>query len=511
MSLKTRGFAAALAAALAGLPISAAGAAQSAAVDIGVFLPNALVSPGSDGTIVRVHATASEAVTLHNFKLEVDLSDLAGVATVTPDFTGPGQECETTATSITCVTDSFTIFSLGSASLTPPLKVRPASGAALGANGTWTATISADGVAPVSTESQVSVVEGVDLGVPPAPTGLKATPGSQVDIPLDINNVGQTTADGAVVWFASDYPITFGKQYSNCTYAEGQLRSCAFDEQLTPGGSYTTSEPVPFKLRPDTAAPGNAAFQILWLTKADFEVLKQGSRPAFFGQPGTGGKLALVAKPELRSAAQTDINRTNDSMTVEVEVEGDNDADLAAIGGSASGAVGHLVAINAGLRNLGPATFDVGSVGGGAGVVVITLPPGTGLTEMPAGCWAMKRLGDDALADTDPDNLQTRFLQCRNEESVFLAGTETFFPLKLRIDQVIAGAAGTVQAPTENCEGCREDKNPANNTANIVLNAPALPTTGVQTGLIAGAGVLLALVGAAAFVLGRRRTLKFVA
>jgi len=85
-------------------------------------------------------------------------------------------------------------------------------------------------------------------------------------------------------------------------------------------------------------------------------------------------------------------------------------------------------------------------------------------------------------------------------------GTDWTIPVKLRIDQVITGATGTVTVVTKEC-ACRPDTNPANNAANVVLNA-ALPTTGVQTGLLAGTGVLLALSGVAAFLLGRRRRFR---
>jgi LPXTG-motif cell wall-anchored protein len=51
-------------------------------------------------------------------------------------------------------------------------------------------------------------------------------------------------------------------------------------------------------------------------------------------------------------------------------------------------------------------------------------------------------------------------------------------------------------------------KNAANDTADVVLNGTTLPKTGVQTGLIAGSGVLLALAGVAVFLLSRRSRFK---
>lgn len=286
---------------------------------------------------------------------------------------------------------------------------------------------------------------------------------------------------------------------------------CTFDEQLETETGYTTNEAVPFKLRGDTFAPGNSGLEVLWLTKAEFAALKKrladSGEPDFFGNPGTGDKLRLVENPSpLTKAIQVDIDGTNNGMIVEAEIEGDNDADLAAIGASGSGAAGQVVTLNLGLNNLGPATLAF--LGGGAGTFDVTLPPGSSLAEMPGTCLAMKQIGDDPKEDPDPNNLLTRIIRCGNESLLFKAGSEWTVPVKLRIGQVITGATGTVTVAR--CDGCHKDKNPANDTANVVLN-PALPTTGVQTGLLAGIGALLALAGIAAFVLGRHRTFRFTA
>lgn len=507
MSLIARGFAAVIiTAVVTGMVCPPASASKASAAQLSVFLPDVNVAADSIGTLTRVTVMSSERVTATNLRLEIDYAGLISVATVTP--TSGGSSCSTSLGLLTCVYESAIIG--GPTGLLPELRIKPIAGRPVGTSGNWRVTVAADGLAPARSEAKVQIVDGVDLGVPNPNAERQGTPGGAVPQTLEVDNVGELAADGAVAVFFGDYDITTTKEYSNCTFDEGQPTSCTFDEQLAPGNGYRTSEEFPFKLRPDTLAPGGEFLGVRWMTKADFVLLRTemaalGS-PDFFGQPGSGGKLSLVARaPSLAKADQTDINSTNDWFFLSIEVEGDNDADFAATGGAASGAVGQVVTLNLGFKNLGPAARDDNGVGGGVGTVDIALPPGSSLASMPESCIAMTSVGDLGEADPDRGNLAARFIRCTNPSTLVLVGDEVAFPVKLKIDQVISGAAGSVAIRTGNCDTCRRDKNPSNDTASVVLNPPQLPTTGVQTGLIAGSGVLLALAGLAAFVLGRRR------
>ncbi|HEX6682462.1 MAG TPA: LPXTG cell wall anchor domain-containing protein [Candidatus Limnocylindrales bacterium] len=513
MSFKKRGFAAiAIAAAFAGAAVAPASAAQSSAPQLAVHLPDVLVTPDSEGRQANVVIASAESFVAHDVTVQVDSSGLAGVATVTPVF--PRQGCSASGALFTC--RGTEIISAQLFLLTPNLLVKPLPGVAPGASGTWKVTISAAGLPTIHREATVSVVEGIDLTAPVSKLRMESTPGGTFTHSLEISNSGERAVDGVVAFFYPDFGFTSKLQYSNCTFVDGMMRTCVFDEQLAAGTGYVTSEAVPFRFREDLVAPRNQVLSVQWITVAEFEKLKKQLADlggvGFLGQPGTGERLALQAKAQAGARGQqTDVNIADNWFDLLVDIKGDNDADLAAIGGSGSSSAGQVITLELGVKNLGPASRDQGSSDDGVGAFTFALPPGSSLTEMPEECAAWLGMPADANRDPVRENLAARYVRCFNPKPVLLAGDQATFPFKLRIDQVIPSAKGTVEVLTI-CPSCREDKNPANDTADVVLNtpAPALPTTGVQTGLIAGVGVLLALAGVAAFVLGRRRRVDVV-
>lgn len=505
MSLAARVFAAAtLAAAFTGMLSPPVSAGQAAPSEVAVYLPDVLIAADSSGTLVNAIAASTESREFENFVFKLDFSGLDGVVTVSPE---PLAGCDVGGAVMTC--DLGTVVLDSVTNLEPVISVVPAGGAAAGATGKWKATISADELEPTSMEATVTLAEGVDLGVPRDSASVTGAPGSTLELPLEISNVGDKVADGAVALISTDDAIGGAKQYSNCTFGTAIL-SCSFDEQLTVGSRYTSNE-SPLRFRSDIACPAGAEIVIVWLTKAEFAALKKQfadlGEPDFFGSTGTGEKLRLEERPSaLARTAQVDIDGTNNGMLVSLKAEGAAAADLAAIGGTASGNAGQTVTLNLGLHNAGN-TLDLHGDAGKEVAFDLTLPPGSSLGEMPAGCLAMKQIGSDPQQDPQPGNLASRIIRCGNGNSLLQDGTDWTVPIKLRIDQLAAAATGTVSV-TSRCEGCYADKNPANDTADVVVNA-ALPKTGVQTGLLAGTGVLLALAGVATFILGRRRRFKF--
>ncbi|HEX6682461.1 MAG TPA: hypothetical protein VF062_06675 [Candidatus Limnocylindrales bacterium] len=514
MSLIPRGFAAiAIAAVFTGALTPPASAAQTAAPQLSIEPPNLRVGSSSAGTAGQIYASSSESV-LTAFRVEIDASGLAGVAAITTQE--PWPTCEASGASITCP-HVFTDLGPVPRSLFA-VKVKPLAGVEPGASGKWKVTVSAEGLAPVSAEATVEVAEAVDLAVPaPDRVEVSAAPGADVPRKLEISNVSERTVDGTVAVFTGDHGTIAGKQYSNCTFLDDHFTGCMFDEQLAPGTTYVTSEAVAFKLRPDNLAPSLEWVDVNWMTHTEFDELRRqriaAGQPDRWTQPGAGDRLRLVPKPQTLAAnTEIDVNPANNWFRIWIEVEGNNDADLSAIGGSGSAAAGQVTMVSFGLKNNGPATIDGDSVGGPIGSVDLALPPGSSLAEMPESCGARLLVGDELVGDPNRRNLAARHIRCDGNSTPFRASTEQVFQVKLRIDEFIAGAKGTVAVATSGCDTCWEDDNPANNTAEVVLNGPppstppaALPTTGVQVGLVAGAGVLLAVIGVGAFVLGRRR------
>jgi LPXTG-motif cell wall-anchored protein len=506
MSLAAPVFAAAtLAAAFTGMLSPPVSARQAAAPEVAVYLPDVLMAVDSGGTLVNAVAISTEPREFENFVLKLDLSGLDGVVTVSPD---PLAGCDADDAVMTCELGTVQLDSV--ATLEPVLSVVPAGGAAAGATGKWKATISADELEPTSMESTVTLAEGVDLGVPRDTASVTGAPGSTLELPLEISNAGDKLADGAVALISAGDAIGGAKPYSNCTFRGTEILSCSFDEQLAVGGRYASNE-SPLRFRSDISSPASAEIEIVWVTKAEFAALKKLfadlGEPGFFGSPGNGGKLVLEQAPSaLARTAQVDIDGTNNGMVVSAKAAGAAAPDVAAVGGTASGSAGQVVTLNLGLHNVGQ-TLDLHGDAGKAVAFDLTLPAGSSLGEMPAGCVAMTQIGSDPQQDPQPGNLASRIIRCGNGNSLFQSGTDWTVPIKLRIDQIATAATGTVRVAS-GCEGCYADRNAANDTADVVLNA-ALPKTGVQTGLLAGTGVLLALAGVVAFILGRRRRFKF--
>jgi hypothetical protein len=514
MSLIPRALATmAIATAAAGALVLPASATQGSAPRLVVLLFDVLVGTDSAGTSQGVTIDSSEAATATNFKLEIDSSGLAGVATVTVASGGTG--CTTSGAVLTCVSSEFRL-EAGRQSIGPELAFQPVAGVAPGASGTWKATVSADGLAAVSAVAKAEISEEVDLAVPVRDLTVTSTPGGTLPQTLEIDNVGERAADGAVAVFVADYPWITAKEYSNCNFYDGSPVYCTFDEQLAARTGYATSEPVAFKLRTDTSAPGSTFLDVIWMTKAQFVLHKEKEivygRGDLLGRPGTGGRLGLTARQQDATAtpqvAQTDPNVTNNVLQITAEVEGDNDSDLAAIGGAGSGAAGQVVTLQLGFENLGPASRNHERLGSGIGRLDITLPASSSLVEMPQRCYAMKSIGEHPEEDPNRGNLAARFIRCENDDVVLRVGTKVTFPVKLRIDQVVTNATGKVEMVTRDCDVCRPDNNPANDAAAVVLNG-TLPATGVPTGLVAAGGALLAFGGVAVFMLGRRRKAKF--
>lgn len=317
---------------------------------------------------------------------------------------------------------------------------------------------------------------------------------------------------GAMRSIMLSQPYASTRQHRNCSYADGQVKFCVFDEQLLSGKSYVTSEALPLALRSDTRAPGLKWFDFQWMTLAEFDVHKkwvEHQNPDWWGEPGSGDRLRLVAKPSgTAQDDQADVDRSNNWTAIDVTVTGNNPFDLAAIGGAADGQAGEIVTLDLGLKNLGPATIDQGRSGEATGKAVIELPPGASLSEMPAGCVALK--ADGTYDFENPRNLAARTIACFPQDYLFRAGTQETFTVKLRVDQAIADATGKVRLLSPYCDtGCEPpDHNQANDIADIVLNGTTgggLPVTGVQVGLVVGAGGSLVAVGIAAFAFGRRR------
>ena len=486
----------------AGTPASGA---QRAAAELKMVVPDVSVAIGGPGTEVRPTWYADREVELSDTKLTYQLDDLTGV--VLSDGDGVGTCTSVSATKLTCE-DQFGM-SVGPDGMTGYFTglLKAGKTAKAGAEGTLTATFSAEGVAPITDTIAVRVSEGVDLVAGPNVT-VKKKPGASFDVPLVVRNAGQTVVDGASVIFNRDYAFSSTGKFSNCFYRSGQVTACTFDQALAPGTTYRGA--FPFKLRPDTYAPGHEANELEWLAPGDYEdreaqLVKEGLEG--FGTAGSGGVLKLTAQSSAQDR-QGDVNPDNNWTTVEVEVTGKNGADLVAIGDDVTGEAGDVVTAEVGVRNDGPATLDFGRSGESVAWIKVGVPAGATVVSVPEGCDK-----DGAIY-----NCFTGTLLPASERQVFDFG--------LRIDRVVADAGGkvVVNEPCE-CSQFAKDLDMSNNTSEIVINGTGaggpdagdggqgggLPVTGPVGAAVAGAGLLLLVAGGAGVLVARRRRTRFVA
>ena len=409
----------------------------------------------------------------------------------------------------------FSIPAGGGTSGGPGVLIEPAPGAAEGATGTMQVTVEVAGQAPVTRDVRVRVGEGVNLAAGPE-AEVTARFGANYTAPLSVANAGETAAEGAAVLFINDYGIRAGARYSNCTYVEDDLRSCAFDQTLEPGVAYDAT--LPYKLAPDTEAPGLQGGDVIWFTAAEFEdfagTLAGINVP--LGEPGDGAALELSEAAALRGRVQVDTEPTNDTTFVSVRVTGSNPADLAAVGDTVTGAKGTRVTATVGVTNKGPATIDPGRIGEPFTRIEVRVPPGTTAVAVPPDCVPV--VGNDFQFDRAGQPGASRYV-C--DAGTFLAAGQTrTMDIRLRIDTVTANATGTVRvnAPCP-CTGRTRDVKPANDVAKILVNPAStggggggggaddggLPITGSPTTTLVTVGLLLLVGGFAAVLATRRR------
>ncbi|MGW0213173.1 LPXTG cell wall anchor domain-containing protein [Micromonospora chokoriensis] len=500
-------------------------AAKEAPVEVGVYFSDTTVAAGSEGKIDSPLLFASEPVVVEGLTVTYDYRNLDGVVDIKPDTSTWG--CETPETGVLACTDPFEVDlyewaygGLFSVVMTPTAK------AADGATGNLKVTVSAEGIAPASHTAKVRIGEGVDLAAPGEEHKVSAAPGSTFSAPLTLSNAGKTDAKGAVAVFDLDYSIRPDQQFSNCTYDDGRLRTCSFSEVTAAGSARSAS--LSYLLRKDTYAPGNEYGGYNWLTVAEFEDFNAYLQAGGFsvGKPGNGPVLTLPEVPSKVAARgfQADTDPMNNWSSMTIKVNGKNGADLVALGTQLTGEAGDVVKATVGVRNDGPAALDFSRGGSPVTKIDIAVPEGTTAVEVPEVC---APLNGDQQDWENAGKPGAKLYRCYPD--IFIGvGEEQTVEVGLRIDKVIANAAGTVTINAKcECDGFTEDLKPANDIAKILVNAAdggnggngggqgdddgGLPVTGQSTGLIAGLGALLLAAGVGGYLVAKRRRTRFVA
>ncbi|AGL18418.1 LPXTG cell wall anchor domain-containing protein [Actinoplanes sp. N902-109] len=490
----------ALTAVAAPLPVSAAPAGPQLSFE------HMTIVPGGIGEFqVPYYAEYGTPFTLHDVKATIDTSALP--KTIKAELAlGQDEVCKTAGTQVTCTypsvvgTDGFWSFAI--------MGYQAVKGAVAGDEGSVKLTISSKELGTATRTAKITVADQVEmLGAEgESLQSLPAKPGGTVGVPLSVQNLGDNTINGVELFFWLDEPIGTYRKYSNCWWGTS-MAYCHFDTDLAPGAVYDTTLALSVSAR--SPAPTTLGGQFDWQTpedNRDHADIVKAQHPV----KGTAGTLTL--KP--RAAAARRVPQTNlypfSYQTRFVDVEGDQRADLAAVGAEVSGEVGSTVTAEVGVTNVGKAYFyDYPEPGAN---ITVTAPSGTTVVKTPPGC---ARSGKGYL--------------CTTIEAPLAVGKPVTWPFQLRIDR-----AGTLTGKVE-VRVDMPDTNAANDKAALVVGqvtagdpAPGsgpgsggssggqgggggLPVTGANAAIIGGAGGLLVIGGVVAFVLSRRRKDRFVA
>jgi FG-GAP-like repeat/FG-GAP repeat len=408
------------------------------------------------------HDNADETVT--GGVLTVDVSGLAGVATVT----WPDNCTATGGATATCDVGDVPTEIVDQVQL----KLRAADGAQAGAHGTITYHGTAGSLTAEDETQDVTVATGPDLTFGDVGPIGHVKPGSRVDVPLRFDNNGNEAADGAILTVVGSAGLRFAEQYSNCAYTDypddGDYPAsyhavCTFDQPIDAYSGYAPTDPlalgvaadalserVDMKIEPKSDAALAAARRGLTLTKGD------------------AAPLTLEKVARMRPAASDGEINDEDNYVV-FPVDADSSADFSVTGAQVKGKAGDSVTATVGVRNNGPAW--VGNLGSGDPVATVDfrVPASTTATGIPDAC--------------SPRGLDDEYIEQREGAPRYLCDTKYWlndgatvsFPFTLHIDKVVPGASGSASFLTRGFLGqpLPFDPNGANNTAYVTVNADA--------------------------------------
>ncbi|MEV7986395.1 LPXTG cell wall anchor domain-containing protein [Micromonospora sp. NPDC085948] len=550
---------------LAGLGVAGAFVAASATpaaaakASFDIVTHDLLVAPGhlTYGSFYAQSTGSESEPTFGRTSVDVDLSAVAGFATVEPTW---GWTCDVSPTKLHCESDiedgqspSFDYL------VTAEDDAKP------GQKGSLAISLTAGGKT-AKAKADVSIAEGVDLVSDPT-VEASGAPGGSAGLPGIVRNAGATRVSGAVLVVQAEYLAAYGGDFSNCRSDEwGMTTFCTFDTKIEPGRSYKLSGNLPIKVAPE--ARTGAKFPVLldWWTIADWELAFKDWHLDDVA-PGKGGRLRLVEQSTERARApQTDLERWNSTTLGTVRVTGDNHADLAANGASASGRKGDVVTVAPSFTNHGPAVVEyLGQSTPGIQLadlpVRISVPADTTVVEADSECvpFAPEKEWDPWNAgwgEPGAKEYACAVLETPNDKD--FKGSYSF---ALRIDKVVPDATGAITTVLAG------DPNKSNDTAKIIINPTStdggnngggngngggdngggsnngtggngnggsgnngtgaggnggtgggdsgdgggLPVTGQSTGLIAGLGALLLAAGVGGYLVAKRRRTRFVA
>jgi hypothetical protein len=466
----------------AGALVGPAGPAHAADAkpDLDISAPGAGITLDATSKAVRVDLKNNGTATATNVKVTITVNDLNGVSVFLP-----GGGCDAVTNGISCPMPDL---GAGETDVFGFLIALDGTGTTPGTAGHVTLKVqSAQSDAKPSDNTSVVPLEikapGVDLTV--YATDLRdAAPGSTTDLQWGVWNQGGTTASSVSVDFVVPAYAAIQNTLGCVVASDGRSAHCE-------GPALSSSDgpvffPISVKISPVAPGPVNLGRGLVAASGAPANV------------PSAARKASAVRKFS-RFTAKNSQSGANDQVPGDNSVQfavttTDNPNDLQVTAGTASGAVGSTVKAPVTVQNNGVSDSP-------HTILALKAPSGTEIVDadITAHCTAVTA-GREYRCDigtlTKADGAGTR-------NAAF------------KIDTAAVGDDGTAQI-----SGPARDKNPANNTAKIVITVAAgggtgggggsLPVTGVKAGLIGGIGGLVLIVGAVLVVMSRRRRVLMV-
>lgn len=481
---------AALLTALAG-PVGAQPATPSASANLDVLEIPIGVDESTAGKVVAldVFENSPPPVRPDVISIEVDGSTAAGVLVVSVS----GPDCLATGQVTTCeVPYRPAPFNVMFDALAVNLKV--AGGAAVGDVGTVTVTVTGDGLAPTTTEHEITVApSGSDL-VGERVVGPEVAAGGIASYRPIIQNAGDQTAEVVRITLHDSRYARFDDRFRNCEAGDdGTL--CTIEIELAPGETAQVSPESAIAFQVPAHAPHRHWASVF------FEASEVSTAPAT--DPADGPLLEFV---EI-SSGDFGPGRTGGQFAFQV---GDNPADVAAIGAEITGAVGEVVDVTLAAVNDGPA--DVERTDGNRPNLAITFPAGVEVVSLGQDEGALDdgpRLCGPLIDGVPAFGSEPAGLDYVCDIGLLPAGERASFTFQVEITGT-AATTGSVEVVGDFLDSDRD-----NQTADIVLNATGgtgggLPVTGPPVLITAGAGTALLALGLAIFLAARQRRVRMV-
>lgn len=419
-------------------------------------VPPATGSPREESLVFTLDVPRTGAGFGGEAVLTVDLTKVAGIATVRENARGAKEQCATSATALVCTVRG-----------TLPrveLSVAAAKNAKNGDTGEITVTGKTDGATVTPTTTKLTV-GGPDLVMREMALKGDPRPGESQPLPLVFTNAGTQSAKGVVLELETTRGMSVVEAYDNCrtrTVADVTTALCSVDGDFEPGETYELAGDSPLHVKANPNA---------YSDRLGYGIHPAGDEPKaaqWDGKAATGKRLGAAkrATKAAASARAVDLNPGDNRRTFDFHVR--NTADFSTAAVTLEGDSGDTLTTAFAFENKGPAWIRSARAGDSAARTVIVMPDGVRVVRKPDGCTATTATGGERT-----EQLGAPRYVCALGDTV-REDQRAVYPFDLKVEKTLVNAKGSVTVGDWSATAPRPhsfDPNPANNTAVLVVNA----------------------------------------